>query len=398
MKHFMIICLGLLWAGTAYTENAVTIPYNEFKALYGERLKIQWEKEHQAGSKKDQKAETFLYTVDQAVYTMTLSSGGALCDVVLTGRAISGKPEPVQLFNPQVIVKDIVQVTGGTLLRNQARKKGLFFLALPAQAFEVKLSFFVQAAEDNQSRFVAMDIPDALINRLDLKTDKNLTVTRVPGIRDSAGYYHFSPGSSLEVRFREKRDGQERSQEKESLSTRYKTVRTPQVVLDALQCFTSFEENGNALTVLRMNIPSEAGEALTIKAVPHATIWNFRVNGKKMKVFEKKEQGTFWILPLAKDRVSAIELTLLSRGDKMGLSGRLSWALPPLGFPARTVNVALGLPRRVELMAFEGPVSPSEPFEKKPPGEFIGKPYYFSQSFYNGGGIDLAVSYKEPVK
>lgn len=391
MKKRWIIGLVLLFAGTAFAQNEVTIPYNEFKELYSESLKTKWDEEHAA--------DPFVYSVDHAAYTMNLTRDGALCDAVIKGAVISGKPEPISLFNDRVIIKNIAQVTGGALLCNQGQKAGVSFLPSHEEPFGIHVSFFVPAAEDNRSGFVATDIPSALTNSLTLKTAARLTVTEVPGIKDGDGLYHFSSRSSLEIRFAESVNEKKEDKAKtESLSIRYKTVSTPPMVLDALYCYTSFEENGNALTVINMTLPPEAGESLKIKSVPHADIWSFRVNGKKMKVFESKEKDTFWILPLAKDKASEVELALLTRGEKMGLSGRLEWALPQMEFPTRTVNVAFGLPERVELTAFEGPVSPASPFKRSRPKEFIGKPYYFSQSFYKGEGITLAVSYKEPVK
>jgi hypothetical protein len=51
----------------------------------------------------------------------------------------------------------------------------------------------------------------------------------------------------------------------------------------------------------------------------------------------------------------------------------------------------------VELLSLDGTVSPARGESWKRPAEFIGKPYYFSRSFYKGEGMSLALAYKEPV-
>lgn len=388
MKKRWIIGVVLLIASAAFAQNEVTLPYSEFKDLYNESLKTKWDKDHDT--------EDFLYSVDYAAYTMTLSREGALCDAVIRGVAISGKPKPIPLFDNRVIIRDVAQVTGGTLMCHSEDGKVISFLAQHEEAFDVHVSYFIPAGEDNRSWIVTMSIPKALTNSLCLKTDQGLVVTSAPGMKDSTGLYHFPTHSSISVRFVDREKGLPETAE--SLATRYKTAKTPAIVLNSIECYTSFEENGNCLTVISMELPWDAGDSLKIKAAPDADIWDFTVNGAKQTVFETGEKDKYWILPLAKDTRSDIKLCLLSKGVKMGLSGQLAWSIPPLMYPARNFNVGLGLPERVELTAFNGPVSPSRQHSASEPREFTGKHYYFSQSFYKGEGVSLAVSYREPAK
>jgi hypothetical protein len=177
---------------------------------------------------------------------------------------------------------------------------------------------------------------------------------------------------------------------------RFKSVATPPIVLDAQYFFASFEENGNVLSVLVADIPAEVGPRLQLKAIPNAEIWSLKVNERKRKVYTNDENT--WIIPLADGQTSRVELALLQKGTKLGLHGRLETSLPYTGLPSRTLCVGIALPERVQLLSMEGPVSPAPGDTWRKPVEFIGKPYFFSRSFYKGEGMKLALSYKEPVE
>ena len=177
---------------------------------------------------------------------------------------------------------------------------------------------------------------------------------------------------------------------------RFQTVSTPPIVLESLSFFTSFEENGNSLSTLVMDVPPEAGPRLKLPAIENATIWSLAVNGEKKKVYADGDGA--WIIQLAENKTSRLELALLRRGEPLGLRGRLEAILPETGLPSRVVRVGIALPERVQILSLEGPVSPSPGESWEIPDEFIGKPHYFSRSFHKGEEMKLAVSYKEPVK
>ncbi len=176
---------------------------------------------------------------------------------------------------------------------------------------------------------------------------------------------------------------------------RFKAVSTPPIVLDSQYFFISFEENGSALSVLAVDIPPEIGPRLRLKAIADTEIWSLTVNGRKRKVYTNDD--TTWIIPLEDGEISHVQLALLRKGEKLGLHGRLEAVLPETGLPSQTVRVGIALPKRVQLLSLEGPVNPSSVELWEAPLEFVGKPYFFSRSFYKGQGMKLAVSYKEPV-
>ncbi len=173
------------------------------------------------------------------------------------------------------------------------------------------------------------------------------------------------------------------------------TVEAPAIVLDALYFFTSFEENGGVLSVLKMEVPEGGVSQLSMMSIPGAQVWSLTVNGKKRKVYTHGDGR--WIVPLAGAGTSQVELAFLRKGDRLGLHGRLEALLPQTGVPARNIYIGLGLPERVELVSVEGPVSATGGASWKLPREFIGKPYFFSSAFYKGEGMRVALFYKEPV-
>ncbi len=176
--------------------------------------------------------------------------------------------------------------------------------------------------------------------------------------------------------------------------TRFQPVSTPPLVLDSQYFFTSFEENGSVMSVLVMDIPSEIGPRLMLKAIPDAKIWSLTVNGRKRKVYSNSDST--WIIPLEDGEESHVEFAFLRHGEKLGLHGRLEAVVPETGLPARTVRVGIALPDRVQILSLEGPVNPSSAPSLQAPVEFVGTSHHFSRNFYKGEGMTLAISYKEP--
>jgi hypothetical protein len=134
---------------------------------------------------------------------------------------------------------------------------------------------------------------------------------------------------------------------------------------------------------------------LGIASVPEAQVWSLRINGKKKKIYS--DQKGAWIIPLSGSGRSHVELAFLRQGEKLGLQGRLETSLPRTGLPSRRALVGIALPERVQLLSLEGPVSPDRRPTASLPKEFMGRSYFFSRAFYGGDGMEMAISYKEPV-
>jgi len=392
VKKLYILLIFLSFSSTALGETAVTIPYGEFKQLYTQRIR--------QDILKNIKEDPFVYTITNARYKMAVSPGGAVCRAWFTGSLISGKPGAFKLFSNKIIIREIQEVKGGALVCDNDTKSGILFFPSGAPAFSIVLTFFIPAGEDNNSAYIALEIPRAIKNTLEPTSGEKTVLLDVPGVKSQTDTYHFSTRPSLKIRFTKGTTARASDRDRrENLADTYTGVPVPPVVLNAVHCFTSFEESGNILSVITAEIPPEAGEIFTIQAVPGAEIWQCRINNKKIRVYKSKDGN--WILPLTRGKRSRIELALLSQGEKIGLHGKLELTLPAMGLPARQVNITLGLPKRVELLSFQGPVTPSKPSDHPRPDEFSDThctPYFFSRSFHKGGAITMAVSYKEPVK
>lgn len=177
--------------------------------------------------------------------------------------------------------------------------------------------------------------------------------------------------------------------------TPYTPLATPPLVLNQLQWLTSFAEGGQALSVLRLEVPPEAGSRLLLPSLPETRIWALKVNGVRKEVYLQEKH---WIIPLATGKVSQVELAYVRQGAKLGLQGRLEAQLPALNLPAREVQVGIALPERVQLEALEGDFSPLAQPLTALPAEFMGRGYFFSSTFYQGDAMPLAIAYREPVQ
>ena len=380
---FVMLC------GQAFAGGTINVPYEEFKALY----KAQIEKEVMDSIN----AAPFLYTIASAHYQLRLDAHGASCKAFITGRMVSGTPEPILLFSNAMIIRQVIRTTGGTLLHMAG--KGICFIPSGRDPFSLELGLYIPASEDNRSGYIDMDIPEAVQNSLSASSPDSLNLSQMPGVRDESGVYHFQPRKSLQIRFSEQSESDRVAKDKAGpLSSRYKTLDTPQVVLDTVHCVSTFEENGSSLSTLSMNIPPEAGEVLKINAIPDTAIWNCRVNRKKVKVYTEAGKAPCWIIPLDQAKGSHVELSLLRKGVKMGIRGKLSLEIPAMELPTRRVKLTIGLPERVELISFDGPMIPGKGFNAKPRVDISGTPYYFTHTFSRGESIPMTLSYEEPVK
>ncbi len=390
MKNaFWAFFLCLILATVAAGET-VSVPWEEWKHLYRESI------EHQI--RAEMGTPPFVCSFDQAAYTLSVSENGCSGDLVLSGRVLSGQPEPLTVFNKNLVIRQIRSASGGALLC-EPDSDVISFLPTAAEPFRISLSFSLPVQEDQRSKFVSLDIPPALQNTLRIEFPRDFVLIEAPGIKDTSGGYSFPSRPTLVIRFADKKEqAAVAAAEAENLSKQYKTINTPSIVLDAISYFISFDENGSALSVLMMDIPPEAGAHLTLAAIPDTKIWSLKVNGEKRNIYGNQDNESQWIVPLCHGKSSHVELALIRQSAKMGLRGRLETVVPKMELPALKVNVAIALPERVQLLSMEGPVTPSLEAVEPAPAEFIGKPYFFSRSFYTGEGMNIALSYQEPVK
>jgi len=175
---------------------------------------------------------------------------------------------------------------------------------------------------------------------------------------------------------------------------RFDTVAEPAMVLDAVYQYTTVADNGTLLSVLRLQVPPLLERRLMLNAVADAEIWSLTVNGEPRSIYGQHDNR--WIVPLAEGS-SLVELAYWRKTPRLTLQGRLELPMPALGVAAQSYHLALGLPERVELVALEGDLEPGDGKKWPTVSPFSGRPYYFTQPFYRGEALPVAIHYREPV-
>ncbi len=258
-----------------------------------------------------------------------------------------------------------------------------------ASAGETPMGVRLPRIEGNAGREGAFVIVHPQDGRFTVEADallRDLPAARLPrALHDRAGdtYHQSEDAGPLRV----------------SLE-RFDKVASPDVVVDAVEVFVSFSENGDRLTLVRLNVPPVPEARLRVAPGEGARVWHCRVNGADREVFAAGEGG--WLIPLAREGASAVEVAWIQPGPALGLHGRLEAALPGLGLAARRLALTVGLPRRVELLSYEGAIHPVEAPEKRAadqmPREFEGRPHRFTRVFFEGPPVPLAFHFREPVQ
>ncbi|NJN45431.1 MAG: hypothetical protein HC808_01880 [Candidatus Competibacteraceae bacterium] len=175
---------------------------------------------------------------------------------------------------------------------------------------------------------------------------------------------------------------------------RFATVAEPAIVLDTVYQYTSVADNGTLLSVLRLQVPPLPDRRLLLNAVADAEIWSLTVNGEPHSIYAQHDNR--WIVPLAEGN-SLVELAYWRKTTRLVLQGRLELPMPALGLAAQSYHLALGLPERVELVALEGDLEPGDGKQWPSVSPFSGRPHYFTQPFYRGEALPVAIHYREPV-
>lgn len=258
--------------------------------------------------------------------------------------------------------------------------------SLPGDA-AAGIGFALPAVRDNRGRegfFWVAEPPDGEVELQADGMQKDIAPAKLaPALARAAGSVeglaHVPPGRELRLVCRP-----------------FRPVARPAVVLESLEFEVAFEESGAALIRLRATVPPEVGRRLYLRAVPDADIWSLKVGGVAQSVYADGRDR--WVIPMMDGKPSAVELELLRKGEKLGLSGRAEVVLPETGLSAQVVQVRLSLPERVDLLSLEGPLT-AAPGGQGGAGPAGGRrTYSFAKAFYKGEAVPVAVLYKEPVK
>ena len=175
---------------------------------------------------------------------------------------------------------------------------------------------------------------------------------------------------------------------------RFATIAEPSIILDAVHQYASVAENGTVLTVFRLQVPPLPQQRLRVPAVDGAEVWSLTVNGEARSLYAQANND--WVIPLGAQE-TLVELAYWRKSPPLELQGRLELPAPALGLAAQAYHLAIGLPERIELVALEGDLQPGDGKTWPAVSTFNGRPYYFSQPFYRGDALSIAVHYREPL-
>lgn len=354
-------------------------PWEDLKGLYRQAL----EREVREELTPEAEAPRVL-PISRAEYVLSVEGGTVQGEARLSG-SVQGtlRPRPAVLFSSEVILSSIDAVEGGSLVPAEGGKGTVFVLGEAAQNFSVAVHFYLQSQQEGGERILRFPLPPALQNVLTLHLPEGARLLEHPGLDLGQGNIVFAPTNEVVLRYAEATE-----------STQAAAGQAP-AVLEALSLFTSFDDSGKVLSTLVLDLPKQSGESLALKPVAEATIWSLRVNGQARQVYND-EQGN-WRIPLTPEDVSHVELAFLRQGEKLGLQGELKVVVPETGLASQQLRVGVALPERVELLLADGPLAPADGSAWQMPKELVGRPYFFSQSFHQGEGATLTISYKEPV-
>lgn len=229
MQRFLMALCLLTVCASSFADSTVTVPWQEFKGLYAERIKNKLKKE----SEKDK--EKPLYTVERALYQLTIAETGATGRILVTGRVLHGEPDPIPLFANDIAVNDVKDMVGGHLLTD-ARGYSLF--ADDGGEFRVSLGVSVPMRRDEMTRYVKFSVPRSVQNVLELSLPSSLRLSTDETVQQSDGRHYFAPTDTLTLRFED-------------------LVQTSGSTALSIDTFTQIEFQGTRLVATHFFVPSQ---------------------------------------------------------------------------------------------------------------------------------------------
>ena len=143
------------------------------------------------------------YSIEEAVFHLTVSRENACGKMCLSGRILAGNPRRIPIIGDNIVITDIHEVTGGALICDLETGSSIFLLPDESRAFRVTLSFMLKAQKDTRSKFISLGTAPALKNLLFLDHPADISIEILPGQVDRQGMVHVSSGREIVVRFKE---------------------------------------------------------------------------------------------------------------------------------------------------------------------------------------------------
>ena len=189
--------LVLMWPVMARVEERTSMIPSEYHVFCHERV------DHAHDMRTSKTAPVGVYAIEEAIFHLTVTREGARGRMHLSGRILNGAPKRIPIMGDDIVITDIQEVIGGSLLCDFGTGPRIFLLPDQSRAFKVILSFMLSAQEDTRSSFISLGIAPALENFLFLEHTPDIRIEVLPGKADPQGMVHVLSGKNLVVRFNE---------------------------------------------------------------------------------------------------------------------------------------------------------------------------------------------------
>ena len=197
IKGMLVLALVLMWPVITRAEERRPMTRSEFKVVCHESDGCRDKAEMPKTPPPD------AYSFEEAVFHLTVSRENACGKMCLSGRILTGNPRRIPIIGDDIVITDIHEVIGGSLICDLETGSRIFLLPDESRAFRVTLSFMLTAQKDTRSSFISLGTAPALKNLLFLDHTADITIEIPPGQVDRKGMVHVSSGGELVVRFNE---------------------------------------------------------------------------------------------------------------------------------------------------------------------------------------------------
>jgi len=382
MKQLLILIVLIISARVHAIEPTVTVPWQAFDKLYQGQIK-------QALKRQDIPEPEPVIVLEQVQYDLKIVNAQAIGSISIVGSVLSGEPDPLSLFGQNVAVTNILETQNATLIASLGQYQ---LYTYEPGLFSIKLEVSIPISDFQVKPKLAFDVPQAVRNELKIQSSQNLKLLPNHVLHDINGSYFFPPTSLLSIGFEHINRSVDGLVSGDSLLSE---VETPDAVLDSVTFFTSFAEDGAVLTAMHLLLPVSEKSQLELNPIEGAEVWSLRVNDQPRRLYESA--AGMWVIPLDVNVKSKVELAYLTRGQKLGLEGRLEFSIPETGLTAQRVNLSVGLPDRMHMLALDSDLQATNGQGWPTFNSFSGRPHFFSKPFYRGHSLTASIIYQEPV-
>ena len=371
--------LGHGWCQAA--ESTVTIPWESFNTLYRDQIKQEF--------KTVEPDPIPIINLEQAQYDLRVHDKQIIGRVTLTGSVQQGDPESINLFGQNIVVTQVIESQNASLIAKDGRYQ---LNTLQAGGFLIAFDISIPILDFQVNPRLEFEVPVAVRNELAINTSTNLSLGKNNNLHKVNNHYFFSPTKILTIDLDHEQHSIDPSSEQDTVMTQ---VKTPDVVLEVISFFVSFTDDGSVLSAMTLTLPPTSKNQLELDPIPGAEVWSLQVNDTARSLYRSADNK--WIIPLESNTASKVTLAYLTHGKKLGLEGQLDFTIPQTGLTARHVELTVGLPNHIQMLAMDSDLQPEQVSDRELFKSFSGRPHYFSKAFYRGQELASSIIYQEPV-